>query len=293
MAGQERLLMEIKSLSDSIREKHEALKSGIIEREKYLDSTFRPIVEPLKEITGKLDSSLIKKENTDPSSIKNLIDFKEDDEVSNVSNMEEGDSNSSITSPTDLSVLGTDISTTGKLSRQYVVKMLDEGESSRNYHVYGARVANGGLMIGNSKLVTDDKDNIIIKDKKYPPSRGLFELIFKKNPTLYTERDLQTYKRICKSTNTHRKQYSSTGKIHRTSTGKYKKIISKLFPPQTKGSGMLMKDTYDTNVIYYNNINKLVDRMKLLHEAQGVGHTGVGNEMVALIAELRSRGYIN
>src|SRR5436190_14586917 len=306
MASQERLVMEIKSLSDSIRQKNEALKSGIIERERYLESTFKPVVEPLRELTEKLDSTQLNKGQLDvhnPSSSKsysetmseNTIEENDEPKLSNVSlDTEEEDSDSTITNPTNLSILGTDISTKGKLSRQYLVKMLDSNQSNRRYHTYGARLENNGLMIGNAKLEIDDQDNLLIKRKRYPGSRGLFELIFKPKPVTFTQKDLKTYKVICKSTNLHKKQYSPSGAIHRNSSVKYKKIISTLFPSKhARGSGMLMKNTYDTNVIYYNNVNKLVDRMKLLYEAQRAGHTGVGNEMVALIAELRSRGYIN
>ena len=303
MASQERLVMEIKSLSDAIRQKHDALKSGIIERERYLESTFKPVVEPLKEITEKLDSSNIMKTGKHDDSSSKLhternLDGKEDDNLSEMSNVEDvtvkTDSDDTITNPTNLSILGADISTKGKLSRQYLVKMLDSNQSNRRYHTYGARLENNGLMIGNAKLEIDDQDNLLIKGKRYPGSRGLFELIFKPKPVTFTQKDLKTYKVICKSTNLHKKQYSPSGAIHRNSSVKYKKIISTLFPSKhARGSGMLMKNTYDTNVIYYNNVNKLVDRMKLLYEAQRAGHTGVGNEMVALIAELRSRGYIN
>ena len=309
MASQERLVMEIKSLSDAIRQKHDALKSGIIERERYLESTFKPVVDPLKEITEKLDSSNIMKtgkHDDDDSSSKvntetiseSISDEKEDGNLSEVSNFEDGtvksESDDTITNPTNLSILGTDISKKGKLSRQYLVKMLDSNQSNRRYHTYGARLENNGLMIGNAKLEIDDQDNLLIKGKRYPGSRGLFELIFKPKPVTFTQKDLKTYKVICKSTNLHKKQYSPSGAIHRNSSVKYKTIISTLFPSKhARGSGMVMKNSYDTNVIYYNNVNKLVDRMKLLYEAQRAGHTGVGNEMVALIAELRSRGYIN
>ena len=192
MASKERLIMEIKSLSEAIRQKHDALKSGILERDRYLDSTFRPVVEPLKEITEKLDSAQLKNEKTDvqyPSSSKshneslpesitdeaNLSDLSKIEDVT-----DEGDSDSTIINPTNLSLLGSDISSKGKLSRQYLVKMLHTAQSNRKYHVYGARLENEGLMIGNAKLEIDDKDNLLIKGKRYPGSRGLFELIFKK-----------------------------------------------------------------------------------------------------------------
>lgn len=58
MTDQEKLLQEIKTLSDSIRIKNRALRLGISERDKYLEQTFKPIIEPLKEVSQGL--SIIK-----------------------------------------------------------------------------------------------------------------------------------------------------------------------------------------------------------------------------------------
>lgn len=51
MGSQEKLVKEIKSLSDSIRRKNRALRLGINERDKYLETTFKPIIEPIKELS--------------------------------------------------------------------------------------------------------------------------------------------------------------------------------------------------------------------------------------------------
>ncbi|WP_143442451.1 hypothetical protein [Klebsiella pneumoniae] len=55
MADQEMLINEIKSLSDAIRKKNRDLKLGISERHRYLENTFKPVVDPLQEISRKLD----------------------------------------------------------------------------------------------------------------------------------------------------------------------------------------------------------------------------------------------
>ncbi len=54
-----------------------------------------------------------------------------------------------------------------------------------------------------------------------------------------------------------------------------------------------MKNLYETNIIYYNNVNKLVDRLRLLWESKQAGHSGLDNEIVAVTDELRKRGYIS
>lgn len=54
MVNQEKLLKEIKSLSDSIRQKNRALRLGINEKEKFLETTFKPVTNPLNQIVQHL-----------------------------------------------------------------------------------------------------------------------------------------------------------------------------------------------------------------------------------------------
>jgi len=349
MVGREKLIKVIKSLSDSIRRKNRALRLGISERDKFLETTFKPVIDPLKEVSQKLEKATegdkvlpisksdikteeylftegeedledVSGEEEDeevPLEVhreKDIIEEEEEEEQSETENVPE-------TNPTNISRLGSEIQFKGVLGRKYMLKMLQSTIPNRKYHVYGARVEGDGLMIGNSKLDIDEQDNIIINGKKYKGTIGLFELVFKNNPERYTMKDLVKFKNICLKTNAHRKMYSTTKPIHRNQSVKYKKIISELFPTSLKkdkkrymsseevssspaikkrkyihvdnpsGEGLL-KNTYDTNVIYYNNVNKLVNRMRLIHEAIEAGHTGLQNEWVALVDELINRGII-
>lgn len=313
MTKHDQLTTEIKTLSDSIRQKTKALKLGINEREQFISSTFKPIIDPLQEISKNLSTRTSGGNETTPS-IK-LEDTRNDDE-GDISVIEEGadtneegdddeyesktdDSSESYlveNEPSNISVLAKEIETKGILTRKYLMKFLLATPSvNRKYHVYGARLENNGLMIGDSEITVDNQDNLIIKGKSYKGTPGLFELIFKSKPEKFTTTDLNRYKLICKLTNAHRKKYSHNCPLHRNKSLKYKNIIAKLFPSKTKkstGTGLSMKNAYNTNIIYYNNINKLVDRMRLLHEAKNAGHSGVDNEIVALTEELRSKGYI-
>jgi len=346
MANQEKLLKEIKSLSDSIRHKNRALKLGISEREKFLESTFKPITEPLKQfgknvqtpfvtLTGDAilpiskyqqteedydegDTSFTQRETTTEGESEKGEETEDLLEKEGLSTSEEQEEEESI-HPSNLSKLGIDIKYKGPLARQFVLKMLHSTQANRKFHTFGARMAENGLMIGDSKLDIDEHDNILINSKQYKGTKGLFELIFKPKPSIYTKKDLIVFKKILEDTNAHRKNYSKNSDIHRNSSEKYKTIIATLFPPKRKnpikrkslstadinllhkrrktnqpelsGKG-LMKNLYDTNIIYYNDINKLVDRMKLIYEAKQAGHSGLENEWVALIGELRNQGVI-
>lgn len=306
MTTKEKLLKEIKLLSDSIRNKQRALKMDISQRDEYLQQTFQPVVAPLKEISRQLgqkqitESDLImplKSENIENKSSIKADTNQSETEVSDSSSEQESEIENEQQSDirekeeSNLTLLSRDMQDQGELSRKYVVKMLHGTIANRVHHVYGARLEKTGLRIGNSDIKIDDSENIVINNKVYPGTEGLFELIFKKIPMKYNSKDLKIFKEICLATNLHKKNYRSDSPIHKGASVKYKHIISKLFP-STKGRGISFKSAKNSNIIYYNNINKLVDRMRLLYEAQLVGHTGVGNEIVALTEELRQRGFI-
>lgn len=338
MDEQERLVKEIKSLSDSIRRKNRALRLGISERDKYLETTFKPVVGPLKEMVQTVKKFIPPTEGDlvlPVSEFKNEEDY-DDDEVtesqeSDISEAvgekgeksiveevktseEEEDKEGETPNPSNISVLGKDISSIGIIGRKYILKMMHSAPANKRYHVYGARLEGDGLKIGNTSLNLDKENNIWIGDKKYKGSIGLYELIFNPKPANYSKRDLVRFKEICKITNAHKKGYAANAPIHKNTSAKYKNIISELFQNRSvrlkrramsaaelnllhkkrktvSGDGIL-KNTYSTNVIYYNNVNKLVTRMRLIHEAIEAGHTGLENEWVALTTELRNRGVI-
>lgn len=351
MTNQEKLLKEIKSLSDSIRLKNRALKSGISEREKFLETTFKPVTAPLKQIAQNIgkpaisfegdvilpiskyekeeeeefqgDKAYRKLQTTTEEETEESEESEESEETEGLREKEytsKSEEEEGSTSPSNLSKLGSDIVLKGTLGRKYLLKMLHSAQPSRKYHTYGARIEDNGLMIGDSRLDIDAKDNILIGNNNYKGTTGLFELIFKNKPVRYTKKDLAVFKDILETTNAHKKGYSKDLPVYRNRSVKYVNIISDLFPSQVKkgqikrralssaelnvlhkkrrttnptssGKGLL-KNLYKTNIIYYNDINKLVDRMRLIHEAMEAGHTGLNNEWVALVDELRSRGVI-
>lgn len=340
MSTQKELLKEIRVLSDSIRKKNLALKVGLMARNRYLEDTFKPIIDPLNKLNDTVkrpslsaqeeNKQYVKQQKTPETSDadiestskttdsateeeEDLRDEKEggeeeeeeieevvEEEIKTDKEGEGGDSDNQpeSESPTNISVLSQEIGNKGPLSRKYILKMLHGARPRPKYHVYGARLESDGLRIGDSKLTVDDNDNIKVKGQVFKGTAGLFQLIFEPIPKKYSKNDLKNFKFLCILTNSHRKAYSPSTPVHRNRSEKYTKIIAKLFSNyrgkqrKSTGKGMSMKSVYDTNIIYYNNVNKLVDRMRLLYESIQAGHTGLNNEMVALTEELKSRGYI-
>jgi len=63
--------------------------------------------------------------------------------------------------------------------------------------------------------------------------------------------------------------------------------------PQTKkGSGLYKVVLPQTQLVYYDDPNELVTRLNLLTSSQSVGNTGVNNEIISILEELRERNII-
>ena len=65
-----------------------------------------------------------------------------------------------------------------------------------------------------------------------------------------------------------------------------------LSPPIKKGSGLYKDVIPHTQLVYYDDPNELVVRLNLLTSSQNVGNTGVNNEIISIIEELRERNII-
>lgn len=190
----------------------------------------------------------------------------------------------------------------GKLAREYFSKLI--GATKTIDHNYGVRVDGNEWKIGNEQLELDF-DDFIINGKRYKGTRGLYELIFMNNPNeyIYAEEDLHNYGKVLLDTNVHRVNYSAIGKLRSNRGRKYKNIIAPLIAETNRGnymetysdhvtgsgpsgSGILLTND-KPNVIYYDNPNEIVDRLRVLLGSQEAGHTGHENEINAIIEELK------
>jgi hypothetical protein len=119
-------------------------------------------------------------------------------------------------------------------------------------------------------------------------------LLFSKNPVDYTTSDLNTYREILVRTSGH---LTGVGKTRRKnpgvqtvkiSRGKKFELISKLFSGAAAavvGKGVNMR-LQKYNHIYWNDVNELVQRLRLLYASLAAGNTGVRNEIIAICEEL-------
>lgn len=160
------------------------------------------------------------------------------------------------------------------------------------------------LRLGKAMLEIDGKD-LVIGGIRYAGTAGLYELIFKTHPKGYTKNDQNRYRDILKSTSVHHRNYDSMQQVKGSKGHKYINIIQPLiFRPRKRavtvsgstrggqiGEKMLLSEV-PYQFVYWDNINELVDRLKLLTASEQAGNTSHTNEIASIIEELREAGVI-
>lgn len=173
--------------------------------------------------------------------------------------------------------------------------------------VYGVKKTKSGQLVLGSKNITFNRDEILVGGNvnaehnsaddiiSYPLTSGLCMLLLSKDPVDYTTSDLNTYREILVRTSGHLTGVGKTRKKKpgiqtvKISRGKKFDLISKLFSDATAGAvvgkGVNMR-LQKYNHIYWNDINELVQRLRLLYASLAAGNTGVRNEIIAICEEL-------
>lgn len=102
-------------------------------------------------------------------------------------------------------------------------------------------------------------------------------------------------------TNAHRKYYEANKSLRDDrKSAKYINFIAKhVGSPQRKKSGKGLTDYkiartagQRMDYVYWNDVNELIDRLRLLIASQAAGNTSHSNEIVSIIEELREAGII-
>ena len=199
----------------------------------------------------------------------------------------------------------------GLIAKNYLTYATGKN-SDRIFGIYPD--AHNKLKIGN-KFLKFKGDNIIIDGVEYIGTPGLWELIVSNNPQegIYTEDDFLNYGRILKQTNAiYQGNNSEVNKPKSSKSDKWKQLIKPIWedikeskkPPEEKGKGKgkgKRKRQEDPQpgpsgtglTILPSNPNALIDRFDLLFSSQKAGHTGVRNEIISILDELKRQGVIN
>lgn len=192
-----------------------------------------------------------------------------------------------------------------------------------NYGIVHDYESNKFLLGLTGRPVEIINEDIKVENIQYTGTPGLYELLFKKDPVGYKQEDLDNYMDILARTNAYRRNHDPNEQVQGTGSPKYVSIIgpylqkkgitkskgykdpmqrlaeafAKPKPPyrQTRqretvrsGTGITLKvNKADTDYVYWDNINELVDRLRLLLGSVAAGHTGHNNEIISIIEELK------
>lgn len=267
------VLDELVRVKENIKRKYIALKNGETDIRQIITKTFKPIIDPLTKISNIRDNA-VKRNSTTLDVIKeDIVDHKHDIGLPKVYDEDQS------------------------LIRYYDEEKDDSSEDLKyQYRInnwfasidldktYGPKKQSNECITLGNKDVEFNQNSLLIEENTYPLTPGIVRLLFNKNPKSYTEQDLETYRSILVQTSAH---LTLDSKI-KCKGNKYKNIISKLF---TSGDG-LSKKLQKHNLIYWNDPNELVDRLRLLIASKAAGNTGVSNEIISIFEELLEAGLI-
>ena len=195
---------------------------------------------------------------------------------------------------------------------------------------FGLYAQEGKFKIGNKEVNIED-NNIKVDDIIFEGTPGFWELITSKNPNPdnYTSEDLGKYQQLVILTNTaYQGNNPKNNKAKSSKSPKWKNIIKPIweqikkqkeeeeeyeeeeyeepatipFTPTSEAgqslSGTGLKRSRASNAakrrpkILPSDPNALIDRFDLLFSSQKAGHTGVRNEIVSILDELKRQGVL-
>ena len=199
-----------------------------------------------------------------------------------------------------------DIINFGPLAVDSLLKAFTKKDIDKFYGIYAE---DGKFKIGDEFITIEDND-IKVKDRIFKGTPGFWELITTKEPENYTEEDLSKYQQLVILTNAAYRNNDPTQNYPKNSKGnKWKNIIKPIWEaikkqkeedeeeyeefvepddPQPGTSGVIP----GSGLFLPSDPNALIDRFDLLFSSKKAGHTGVKNEIVAILDELKRQGVI-
>ena len=166
---------------------------------------------------------------------------------------------------------------------------------------FGLTVKNKKLHIGDKPITIKD-NNIIIDGEEYTGTPGLWELIISQEPQegKYTEDDYIEYINLLVQTNTIYQGNNPNQNRAKSSGGdKWNKLISPVWEHIRESKKPLKRKRRQQDPtgsglkILPSDPNALIDRFDLLFSSQKAGHTGVRNEIITILDELKRQKVIN
>ena len=272
----EELIRDFIETRKRIKDNFVARKVGEAEYQTGLTKLFKPVTETQKATAEKITSELIP--------IKEGLEKIPD-----------------ITFPTYPAVEMTkeEIEKLGPIATDALIKLASKKGIDKSF---GLTVKNQKLHIGDKPITIKD-DNIIIEDVEYEGTPGLWELIISQEPQegKYTEDDYLNYINLLVQTNTIYQGNNPNQNRAKSSGGdKWNKLISPVWEHIRESKKPLKRKRRQQDPITGEGLkilpsdpNALIERFDLLFSSQKAGHTGVRNEIISILDELKRQRVIN
>ena len=175
-------------------------------------------------------------------------------------------------------VADTTMETAGPIAIEYLTKYTGK-DADDVFGVHGNKEE--GLSIGDTRIHLNE-NNIIVGEREYEGTPGLWELISMKRPNdrVYDDEDYDNYAEIMINTNALKRDNDGESRTPKASKGwKWNNLLKGIWAKRGKYEGTGV-------VILPSDADALLDRLGLLFASKGAGNTGVGNEIVSICDEL-------
>ena len=282
----EELVRDFIETRKRIKDNFMARKVGEAEYQTGLTKLFKPVTDTQKATTKEITDA---QKATAEKFTQELLPIKEGLEKI-----------PDITFPTYPAVEMTkeEIEKLGPIATDALIKLASKKGIDKSF---GLTVKNKKLHIGDKPITIKD-NNIIIDGEEYTGTPGLWELIISQEPQegKYTEDDYLNYINLLVQTNTIYQGNNPNQNRAKSSGGdKWNKLISPVWEHIRESKKPLKRKRRQQDPtgsglkILPSDPNALIDRFDLLFSSKKAGHTGVRNEIVAILDELKRQGVIS
>lgn len=291
--------IELMKSVDSIKNKIKHMKDREYSINMSFDKILKPVTGPLNTIVNS-NISVDKIKKIENSSFMNSEEIESDNNSTNLSSDFEDcydqkpSSNEELKEDLEISLKGPDIHDI------YDGINIPFGIRSENKILY---MGNKTVSLSKVDSLNDTIISIKIGDKAYNLTPGLKELLLRKKPNLnlISNEDKIVYKDMLQLTNAHKRDFNPENQMKGDKGIKYCDIIRPLFlarsikSTHTKLGGnlsKLKKYKKNTDLVYWDDPNELVERLKLLIASRDAGNTNHDNEILSIIEELKEAGIV-
>ena len=293
----EELIKDLIETRKRIKDNFIARKVGEIEYQTGLTKLFKPVTETQKATTKEITEA---QKATAEKFTSELLPIKEGIEEL----------------PTKLfkkifpaiEIKASDIINLGPLAVNSLLQAFTKNNIDLTFGIYAQ---DGKFKIG-SKEVNIEDNNIKVDNTIFEGTPGFWELVTSKDPKKenYTDEDLNKYQQLVILTNTaYRSNDPNQNKPKSSVSKKWKNIIKPIWEAikqQKEEEYKEFEEEYEEDEEYTlsptkgsglkilpSDPNALIDRFDLLFSSKKAGHTGVKNEIVSILDELKRQGVIN